>query len=201
MTGEEQGPAPTGAGRVTGPAAGVAGVRFVQGSLLVLVGPPGAGKSTWAGQFPARWRVCLDVYRGLLTDSEADQGANEEALALRALVLEGRLRRGRTTVCDSTSIEPAARASLLACARRHGRPAIAVLFDTPLALCEARNAARERTVPVRVLRDMHAKLPSAEQLRSEGFDAVHRPPAAAALLAEPAPARELTPRGCTYPVG
>ncbi|MEV7897410.1 hypothetical protein [Streptomyces cyaneofuscatus] len=29
-------------------------------------------------------------------------------MAVRALVLEGRLRRGRTTVCDSASIEAAA---------------------------------------------------------------------------------------------
>ncbi|MFE8978735.1 hypothetical protein ACFYM7_35755 [Streptomyces cyaneofuscatus] len=43
-------------------------------------------------------------------------------MAVRALVLEGRLCRGRTTVCDSASIEAAARADLLARTHRHGRP-------------------------------------------------------------------------------
>ncbi|MFJ6889883.1 AAA family ATPase [Streptomyces californicus] len=144
------------------------------GTLVVAVGPPASGKSTAVARwFPATWRVSLDAYRGWLTDSEADQGASEEALAIRALVLEGRLRRGLTTVCDSTSITAATRADLLARAVLFDRPAIAVLFDTPLEVCEARNAARERTVPVDVLREMHAQLPTADQLLGEGFTAVH----------------------------
>ncbi|MFF4173675.1 AAA family ATPase [Streptomyces sp. NPDC001744] len=152
------------------------GAPFVlePGTLVVAVGPPASGKSTAVARwFPATWRVSLDAYRGWLTDSEADQGASEEALAIRALVLEGRLRRGLTTVCDSTSITSAARADLLARADAFDRPAVAVLFDTPVEVCEARNAARERTVPLDVLREMHAQLPTADQLLSEGFTAVH----------------------------
>ncbi|MFD5907065.1 AAA family ATPase [Streptomyces microflavus] len=146
------------------------------GSVIVLVGPPASGKSTWTtARFPPSARVSLDFFRGLLTDSEADQGANEEALALRALVLEGRLRRGRTTVCDSTSIEIPARADLLARARAHGRPVAAVLFDTPLEECLARNASRVRTVPPGVVRAMHAALPTVAELYAEGFTAVHHP--------------------------
>nr|WP_024127908.1 AAA family ATPase [Streptomyces sp. 14R-10]AHF46182.1 atp/GTP-binding protein [Streptomyces sp. 14R-10] len=146
------------------------------GSVIVLVGPPASGKSTWtSARFPPSARVSLDFFRGMLTDSEADQGASEEALALRALVLEGRLRRARTTVCDSTSIEAAARADLLARAHAHGRPVAAVRFDTPLEECLARNAARERTVPEGVVRAMHTALPTVEELYAEGFTAVHHP--------------------------
>ncbi|MEU0100437.1 AAA family ATPase [Streptomyces sp. NPDC006267] len=147
--------------------------------MIVLVGPPGSGKSTWArAQRPASARVSLDLYRELLTDSEEDQDASQEALAVRALILEGRLRRGRTTVCDSTSIGPAARADLLARARAHGRRVVAVLFDTPLQTCLARNTARARVVRESVIVAMHAALPSPEQLYAEGFDAVHHPGAA-----------------------
>ncbi|MFD8956324.1 AAA family ATPase [Streptomyces caelestis] len=161
---------------VAASAATAAPGRWAPGSLIVLVGPPASGKSVWtAERFPLTCRVSLDFFRGLLTDSEADQEASDEALALRALVLDGRLRRGRITVCDSTSIEPAARADLLARARAHGRPAVAVLFTVPLAVCEARNAARARTVPPHVVRDMHARLPTADDLLAEGFTAVHHP--------------------------
>ncbi|MFF8617140.1 AAA family ATPase [Streptomyces sp. NPDC015350] len=126
-----------------------------------------------ADRFPDTARVSLDAFRGLLTDSEATQDATDEALAVRVLILEGRLRRGLTTVCDSTSIKAAARADLLARARRHGRRAVAVLFGTPLEECLTRNAARARTVRSHVVRDMHAELPSVMQLYDEGFDAVH----------------------------
>lgn len=38
-------------------------------TLCALVGPPGSGKSTFAARYPDSWRVCLDVYRHLATDS------------------------------------------------------------------------------------------------------------------------------------
>ncbi|MFC8593077.1 AAA family ATPase [Streptomyces atroolivaceus] len=39
------------------------------GALCVLVGPPGCGKSTLASCWPESWRVCLDRFRELATDS------------------------------------------------------------------------------------------------------------------------------------
>ncbi|AWL90799.1 hypothetical protein ACIQJ8_33355 [Streptomyces globisporus] len=42
---------------------------FPAGSLCALLGPPGAGKSTFATQWPATWRVSLDAYRKLASDT------------------------------------------------------------------------------------------------------------------------------------
>lgn len=46
------------------------GIRLplASGVLAVLVGIPGCGKSTFASQYPASWRVCLDEYRLAATD-------------------------------------------------------------------------------------------------------------------------------------
>lgn len=41
---------------------------LADGTLAVLVGIPGCGKSTFAAQYPASWRVCLDEYRLAATD-------------------------------------------------------------------------------------------------------------------------------------
>lgn len=60
-------------------------------------------------------------------------------------------------------------------ARAHGRRVVAVLFDTSLQTCLARNAARARVVRESVIVAMHAAVPSPEQLHAEGFDAVHHP--------------------------
>jgi predicted kinase len=143
------------------------------GTLVVLVGIPGCGKSTLAGRCPATWRVSLDAYRELATDDMADQSATPVAAQVQNLLLDARLARNLTTVVDATNIYPHVHAGLLARARYWQRPTAAILFDVPLPTAQARNAARARVVPGHVLYDLHGLLPTAGQLRDEGFDAVH----------------------------
>ncbi|MFC9602472.1 AAA family ATPase [Streptomyces niveus] len=109
---------------------------------------PGCGKSTFTARYPASWRVCLDVYRRLATDSEADQSATPAASEIQNLLLDARLSRGLRTVVDSTNVFGHVRAGLTARARYWQRPAVAVLFDVPLATAEGQNAARGRVVPL-----------------------------------------------------
>ncbi|MEU9108891.1 AAA family ATPase [Streptomyces xanthophaeus] len=144
------------------------------GALCALVGPPGSGKSTFAAQYPDSWRVCLDLYRRLATDSETDQAATPVAVEIQNLLLDARLARGLTTIVDSTNVHAHVRNGLLARARYWQRPAVAVLFDVPLATVEAQNAGRDRTVPVRVVREHHQLLPTAFRLHDEGFTGVYR---------------------------
>ncbi|WP_245238527.1 AAA family ATPase [Streptomyces sp. MZ04] len=146
---------------------------LAEGTLAVLVGIPGCGKSTFTRQYPSSWRVCLDEFRLAATDDMTDQSATPVAAQIQNLLLEARLARGRTTVADSANIHPHVRAGLLARARYWQRPIVAVLFDVPLATAQAQNAARARVVPSHVLHDLNAMMPTADQLRAEGFTAVH----------------------------
>ncbi|MFE4055558.1 AAA family ATPase [Streptomyces sp. NPDC059096] len=142
-------------------------------SMCVLVGPPGSGKSTFAAHYPDTWRVSLDFYRGLATDSEADQSGTPVAAEIQALLLDARLARGLNVLIDSTNVFAHIRAGLIARARYWQRPAVAVLFDVPLATAEAQNAGRDRVVPVDVVREHHQLMPGAAQLHQEGFATVH----------------------------
>ncbi|MEO3978081.1 hypothetical protein [Streptomyces sp. CAU 1734] len=63
--------------------------------------------------------------------------------------------------------------ALLARARYWQRPAVAVLFDIPLATVEAQNASRDRVVRAHVVRELHDLTPTREQLLDEGFATVH----------------------------
>ncbi|MBT2406244.1 MULTISPECIES: ATP-binding protein [unclassified Streptomyces] len=139
-----------------------------------MVGPPGSGKSTFAARYPDTWRVSLDLYRRLATDSETDQSATPVAVEIQNLLLDARLARGLTTIVDSTNVHVHVRNGLLARARSWQRPIVAVLFDVPLATVEAQNAGRDRAVPVRIVREHHQLLPTPARLYDEGFTAVHR---------------------------
>ncbi|WP_326681042.1 AAA family ATPase [Streptomyces sp. NBC_01237] len=143
------------------------------GTLCTLIGPPGCGKSTFAARYPASWRICLDLYRELATDSQADQSATPVAAQIQNLLLDARLARARTVVVDSTNVFGHVRAGLLARARYWQRPTLAVLFDTPLPTVEAQNASRDRVVPPHIVREYHQLLPTADQLHDEGFGTVY----------------------------
>ncbi|MFD4224726.1 AAA family ATPase [Streptomyces griseus] len=143
------------------------------GALCALIGPPGCGKTTFAAQWPDSWRISLDAYRKAASDTEKDLTATTVAVQVQGLFLEARMARGRTTIADSTNVALPDRAGLLARARYWQRPAVAVLFDVPLATVEAQNAARDRVVPVHVVRDFHRQMPTVDQLHTEGWTTVH----------------------------
>ncbi|MFD6185647.1 AAA family ATPase [Streptomyces goshikiensis] len=157
-------------------------LKLPAGTLCALIGAPGSGKSSFAARYPDSWRVCLDVYRRLATDSEADQSATPVAAKIQNLLLDARLSRNLNVLVDSTNVFPHVRAGLLARARYWQRPTLAVLFDVPLSTVEAQNAGRDRVVPLHIVREHHQLLPDADQLHREGFAAVHL---VSALLATP----------------
>ncbi|MFG2910911.1 AAA family ATPase [Kitasatospora sp. NPDC048286] len=146
----------------------------VPGSLIVLVGGSGAGKTTFATRWPATWRLSLDDYRAMATDSAADQSATPVADQVQTLLLDARLSRSLTTVVDATALLPHVRAGLLARARYWQRPCVAVLFEVPLERRRELNAGRERVVPDHVLVDQELQMPTREQLLAEGFIRVDR---------------------------
>ena len=148
-------------------------------SLVVLVGPAGAGKSTFAaGHFAADEILGSDAFRARVGRDEADQRATTRAFALLHRELERRLGAARLTVVDATNVEGRARAALLRRAMAARLPAVAIVFDLPPRVVLARNAARAtRVVPSDVV-EMHLGLLRTAidrgRLEGEGFERVYR---------------------------
>ncbi|MFJ9447136.1 AAA family ATPase [Kitasatospora sp. NPDC101235] len=78
-----------------------------RGTLAVLIGPAGSGKTTYTRAIPSSQVVSLDDLRALVTGGDAgDQEATAEAVAIHDLVLEGRLWRGGVlTELDPTFVQ------------------------------------------------------------------------------------------------
>ena len=150
-------------------------LRLPAGALVVLIGPSGAGKSTFAARhFTPTQVLSSDAMRAAVADDPNDQTATDAAFELLHTALALRLVRGRLTVVDATNVERWARELLLAEARRHRRPAAAIVFDLPLATCVDRNAARtDRRLPPASIRRQHARMrASLDGLAAEGFDPI-----------------------------
>ncbi|MGW2841832.1 AAA family ATPase [Streptomyces sp. NPDC001493] len=144
-------------------------------SLVVLIGASGAGKSTIARTWPASQVLSLDALRETVSDDAGDQDATGDAVAALHLLLEARMRRRLFTVVDATNVSRATREPLVAAAKRHGMPAIAVMVATPATVCTDRQRPRpaNRTVPDDTVRQQHtAMVRSHPTLLAEGFNEV-----------------------------
>ncbi len=145
------------------------------GAMVVLIGASSAGKSTFAARhFAATEILSSDAMRAAVADDAEDQTATDAAFELLHTALALRLARRRLTVVDATNVEAWARGRLLAVARRHGRPAVAIVFDLPLELCLERNLLRgDRRIPDPTIRRQHAHMrASVNALAGEGFEPV-----------------------------
>jgi predicted kinase len=151
-------------------------LRLRADALVLLIGIAASGKSTFARQHFAPTEILSsDALRALITDDPSAQGATDDAFDLLHRILAMRLRRGRLTVVDATNVEDWARRELIAVARRHRRPAVAIVLDLPLEEALRRNLERPAPrPPAAALRRQHGWLRSSvPSLPAEGFAAVH----------------------------
>ena len=135
--------------------------------IVVLIGLPGSGKSTWLERMGAAG-LSSDAIRKLLADDEGDQTIHQRAFQALCYLLVKRLAIGRpVTYIDATNLTAAERAPYIRIGKARGGEVEAVFFDVPLEICRARNARRERVVPEDALAKMAAKL--APPTLQEGF--------------------------------
>ncbi|WP_058042290.1 polynucleotide kinase-phosphatase [Streptomyces roseifaciens] len=161
----------------TAPAAAKRTLAVTDLSLVVLVGPTGSGKSTFARKhFKPTEVLSSDFCRGLVADDENDQSASGDAFDVLHYIAGKRLAAGRLTVIDATNVQAEARRQLVRVAREHDVLPIAIVLDLPEDVCAARNAARpdRAHLPRHVIQRHRRELRrSLRGLEREGFRKVH----------------------------
>jgi predicted kinase len=138
--------------------------------IVLLVGLPGSGKSTWMAKQPSH-PLTSDIIRTILTDDEENQSHNREVFAVLRYLLRRRLRVGTpVTYVDATSVSTYERRPYIKLAQQHDCDIEAVFFDVPLEVCKERNRKRHRVVPPDVIERMSRRLTPPS--REEGFSNV-----------------------------
>lgn len=148
-------------------------ITIPPGALVVLVGPAGSGKTTFARRhFRETEVVSSDRCRAMISDDEADMSVSGRAFELFHEILRHRLELGRVAVADSTAVTSRARAELRALARRCGAPVVVLAFDVPLPVCLERNQSRSRRVASEVVeRQFRLMRQALQRIPEEGYDA------------------------------
>ena len=144
--------------------------RTPKGFVVLTIGLPGSGKTTW---FKRRGVTPLssDMLRSILFDDITEQRYQGLVFStLRSLLRALLIAKMPWNYVDATNLSPHERRQWIKMAKSFGYDVQAVFFDVPLEICMERNSRRERTVSDDVMKKM------AERLRpptfKEGFSKI-----------------------------
>ncbi len=126
---------------------GTSTIALPQKTLIVLCGPAGAGKSTFARKFVELHQaqgckptsiVSSDYCRAMICDDETNQQVNRDTFDLFYYIIRKRLFQGRLTIADSTALQANARQHLIEIVRRYQYHSCLFVFNMIHILDEQR---------------------------------------------------------------
>src|SRR5271166_730595 len=136
----------------------VAQQRPPKGVVVLAIGLPGSGKSSW---FKRHNVVPLssDMVRSLLFDDVREQRFQDLVFSNLRSMLKARLIAKRPmNYVDATNLTPQERQHWIKLAKDYNYEVHAVFFDVPLEVCIERHQRRDRVVAEDIMRRMAAKL-------------------------------------------
>ena len=145
--------------------------------LIVMIGPPGCGKSTlaraWQAAAPDRAIVSTDAIRAQLFGDAAIQGDWGAIWQEVCRQWAEAIAAGVDVLYDATNADRSQRQRVLHQAQAMGfRAIVAWWVQTPVAQCHRWNGQRDRQVPPEVIDRMAAQIDRSPPSLDEGFDRV-----------------------------
>jgi predicted kinase len=111
--------------------------------MVVLVGLPRAGKSTYAQKFKENeeeeyFVVCLDEVRKMVYNQEYNQAIDYVAIKTHHHIIEFLLKAGANIIIDGTNTRQYVRKEMISLARKYGYKVYAHWVPTPVEICKER---------------------------------------------------------------
>jgi predicted kinase len=132
--------------------------RPPKGIVVLAIGLPGSGKSSWFKRHNVV-PLSTDMVRSLLFDDVREQRFQDLVFSNLRSMLKARLIAKRPmNYVDATNLTPQERQHWIKLAKDYNYEVHAVFFDVPLDVCIERHQRRDRVVPEDVMRRMAAKL-------------------------------------------
>ena len=164
---------------------GTSTIALPQKTLIVLCGPAGAGKSTFARKFVELHQaqgckptsiVSSDYCRAMICDDETNQQVNRDTFDLFYYIIRKRLFQGRLTIADSTALQANARQHLIEIARHYQYYSCLFVFNMSLQTClvHDQHQTRGRMVGEKVI-SYHLQIlqQALLEIPHEGWDQIH----------------------------
>ena len=132
--------------------------RPSKGTVVLAIGLPGSGKSSWFKRHNIH-PLSSDLLRELLFDDAQEQRFQDLVFSNLRSMLKARLvARRPMNYVDATNLTPHDRSSWIKLAKDYGYDVQGVFFDVPLEVCMERHQRRGRAVPEDIMRKMAGKL-------------------------------------------
>jgi predicted kinase len=148
----------------------VATPRPFKGVVVLAIGLPGSGKSSWFKRHNIT-PLSSDLLRALLFDDPTEQRFQDLIFSnLRSMLKARLIARRPMNYVDATNLSPHERNGWIKLAKDYGYEVQAVFFDVPVEVCLARNERRDRKVPEDAMRRMAGKLK--QPTFDEGFSKI-----------------------------
>ncbi|HYW38721.1 MAG TPA: AAA family ATPase [Terriglobales bacterium] len=135
-----------------------ANARASKGTVVLAIGLPGSGKSSWFKRHSIH-PLSSDLLRELLFDDAQEQRFQDLVFSnLRSMLKARLIARRPMNYVDATNLTPHDRHSWIKLAKDYGYDVQGLFFDVPLEVCMERHQRRGRAVAEDVMRKMASKL-------------------------------------------